>query len=91
MAEPFQRLTAAEARSLVEAHQLGLDRMGSVLEPLYEEIRDCASVGMTATERTLAMVCPRDQLATVIQCLRDDGFIVDVDAGVMTVHWGRAV
>lgn len=91
MAEPFQRLTAGAARSLVEAHRLGLNDLGEVLEPLYEEIRDIAREGGEVYSRALPLVCSRERLAAVLAILKDDGYIVDVDAGMLFVKWGRTV
>lgn len=91
MSEPFQRLTAQAARSLVEAHNLGLDQIGEYLEPLYEEIRDQAMQGAQEYSASLALVCPREHLAAVLSLLREDGYLVDVDAGRLIIRWGRVV
>ncbi len=87
----FVRLTAADARSLVEAHRLNLDEFSEVLVPIYEEINRLALEGKTQFERPLIMVCAREQVGTVIQVLREDGYIVGVDNGILIITWGRPV
>ncbi len=84
------RFDATAARAAMDAYRLGLNEMDDVLGSVYGEIHEVATLG-GAEARVLASVVKREQLTRLIELLRGDGYIVDVDAGNLIIKWGRVV
>jgi hypothetical protein len=94
MPEPPNHIDASEARRLVEAHRLKLGDLAEWTGPLYFAIRQAADRGETTHNQVLhdewgPAGLSRPQLAAIVMKLKDDGFIVDQDGGVLTINWGR--
>lgn len=95
MQEPAKRPTAVEARAMVEAKRLDLSHLTQWIEPIYKGITAAASNGETIYHAQVLDFCDeaaqltRKDLASIVEMLKNDGYIVYQDGGILSINWGR--